>query len=171
MGYSHTQRGFFHLLLLGFAGLLVFLGTSVFAEEAAGVGITVVGGLMALVAFSFMHLTVRDGGDVLLVRFGPLPLLRQRIRYDAIRSVAVSRSSVIDGWGVHWLPGRGWIWNLWGFGCVALDVDGKRLRIGTDDPEGLAAFLIERASSANAWTAPSGDPGTARDPWGSRGSL
>ena len=153
VGYRHTQRGFFHLVLFGVAGLLVLLGTTVVAEQPSAIVLTELGGVMALLALSFMHLTVRDGGDVLLVRFGPLPLLRCRIRYDAIRSVGVARSAVFDGWGVHWLPGRGWIWNLWGFDCVELDVGGKRLRIGTDDPEGLAAFLVRRAGSADAWAA------------------
>jgi hypothetical protein len=151
MGYRHVQKGYFHLVLLAFAGLLLVLGTTVVAEESPAIGLTIVGGVMTVFSLSFMHLTVSDGGDVLRVRFGPIPFMRCRIRYDAIRSVAVGRSSVVDGWGVHWLPGRGWIWNLWGLDCVVLDVDGKRLRVGTDDPEGLATFLTGRASGADAW--------------------
>jgi hypothetical protein len=40
------------------------------------------------------------------------------------------------------VPGRGWTYNLWGFDCVRLTFkNGRTVRVGTDDPIGLAAFL------------------------------
>ena len=37
---------------------------------------------------------------------------------------------------------KGWIWNIWGLGTVQITFsDGRRLLIGTDDPEGLTAAL------------------------------
>ena len=58
------------------------------------------------------------------------------MRYDQIADVQIGRSTLIDGWGIHRTPGRGWIWNIHGFRCVELDLhDGSRLRIGTDEPE------------------------------------
>ncbi len=48
---------------------------------------------------------------------------------------------MIDGWGIHYILGRGWTYNLWGFGCVKLTLGKKVIRVGTDDVENLAQFL------------------------------
>lgn len=42
----------------------------------------------------------------------------------------------------------GWFWNIWGRDCVVLHLDQGTLRIGTDDPENLEAFLRQRIGSA-----------------------
>ena len=82
------------------------------------------------------------------MRFGPLPLFRKRIPYRDIAAVEQGRSRWIDGWGIHFVPGRGWTYNLWGFDCAELRVGGRRLRIGTDDAEGLVSFLRQRTAAA-----------------------
>ena len=146
MSYAHTQRGGLHWLLW-FTALICLVG-SWYAfhdgESFAGGLLAGVAVLTVLIALCFVSLTVRDGGDALEVRFGPLPLFRRRVPYAGISDAKVSRSKLIDGFGVHWIPGRGWTWNLWGFDCVTLRVDGKPLRIGTDDPAGLVNHIIER---------------------------
>jgi hypothetical protein len=94
-------------------------------------------------------LTVVGGWTVrsdLALRFGPVPLLGKRIPYAQIRGVRAARSKLFDGWGIHWVPGRGWTFNLWGFDCVEVDMqNGKTLRIGTDDVDGLVGHLVARA--------------------------
>lgn len=52
-------------------------------------------------------------------------------------------STLSEGWGIHFGP-RGWIWNIWGRGVVELEFDKGRLRVGTDDSEGLIELLQER---------------------------
>jgi hypothetical protein len=99
-------------------------------------------------ALCFATLTVRDEGTRLAVRFGPIPLFGTSVAYSDITEVAAARSSFLDGWGVHWTPGRGWIYNLWGFGCVRIGLGRKTVRIGTDDVEGLVRFLNSRLESA-----------------------
>ena len=47
----------------------------------------------------FTHMTVRDEGDALAVRYGPLALFGGRFRYPDLTDVEPSRSSVVDGWG------------------------------------------------------------------------
>ena len=64
-----------------------------------------------------------------------------------IESVEPGRSSLLDGWGIHYFPGRGWTYNLWGFDCVVLRMKKKTLRVGTDDPDGLLEFLQSRVTS------------------------
>lgn len=145
MAYEHTQRAPLHLLLhlLAAAMLVGAWGTS--AEEPVVAYILVpVGLLFFLLGLMFKHLTVCDEGDSLAVRFGPLPLFGTRIRYDDIIAVAPGRSALIDGWGIHNIPGRGWTFNLWGYDCVELVVKGHPMRIGTDDVQNLVAFLRER---------------------------
>ncbi len=150
--YDHTQKGLIHWLLLLFA-----FGGAVWGWRAASDGeprIVVLGliGLAALftvLSGCFARLRVRDAGDALEIRFGPVGVFGRRVRYTDIETVAVGRSSLIDGWGIHGLPGRGTIWNLHGFDCVELRLrGGDRLRIGTDDPQGLAAFLESRRGRA-----------------------
>ncbi len=100
--------------------------------------------LFGFLAFCFKTFTVSDQGDHLLLRFGPLPVFKKRIPYAAITEVRRSRSRFVDGWGIHKVLGRGWTWNLWGFDCAELRVDGQTLRVGSDDADGLVRFLRER---------------------------
>ncbi|MBC8355578.1 MAG: hypothetical protein H8E66_26670 [Planctomycetes bacterium] len=100
------------------------------------------GGFVAILALAFRQLTVRDEGEELLVSFGPLPLFRRRIPYCDIERAEQARSSWLDGWGIHMSPSGGWTWNLWGFDCVDVFLTrGRKMRLGTDDPVELVAFL------------------------------
>ena len=103
---------------------------------------------LVFLPFCFMHLRVRDEGDRLSVRFGPIGLFGRRIRYSAITAVEAGRSRFLDGWGVHWIWGRGWIYNLWGFDCAVIHLGRKTVRVGTDDVAGLVAFLQSKVSSS-----------------------
>ena len=62
----------------------------------------------------------------------------------------MAKSSILDGWGIHMSPSGGWTWNLWGFDCVDVwfEREGKtrKIRIGTNDPSGLHAFLTKQIS-------------------------
>ncbi|MCA8975932.1 MAG: hypothetical protein KDC98_14515, partial [Planctomycetes bacterium] len=116
-GYDHTQRGPLWIIL----GIGVVAGAVVVPlteELAARVALCAFTAAFAFLAACFATLTVRDRGQHLTVRFGPLPLWGTRLRYDAVRQVSAARSRLIDGWGIHWMPGRGWTFNLWGFDCV-----------------------------------------------------
>ena len=148
MGYEHTQRGPIHLILLGCAlgsALLTWSVTDKLPAVLMGLGVSL---LMVSCAFFFASLTVRDEGTHLAVRFGPIPVFRTKIPYSSITGVAAAKSSVLDGWGVHWMPRRGWIYNIWGFGCVRVDLGGKTVRVGTDDVDGLVHFLTIKLDSA-----------------------
>ncbi|MCR9247173.1 MAG: hypothetical protein NXI31_19240 [bacterium] len=142
--YEHTQHSpLWYALLLPMLGGIVIAGMS---EEAGLIGFGVAAAVaFAVLAASFGTLTVQDAGEVLRVRFGPLPLFGTSVQFAAIQSVRATRSRLIDGWGVHWIPGRGWTFNLWGFDCVEVTTDRGLLRIGTDDPAGLVAFLAAAA--------------------------
>jgi hypothetical protein len=162
MGYEHTQHGKLQWLLWGAAivclvgAFLVWSrnappdasGRDVHTMEWAGWLCLACAGICGALVFSFSSLTVRDEGDRLAVCFGPWPFWTRRIPYASIRDPRPARSKLIDGWGIHWFPGRGWTWNVWTFDCVEMTVDGRPFRIGTDDKEALAAFLQSRVPAA-----------------------
>jgi len=141
MRYEHTQSASLYLLLLLIA-IGTFGASFLVREIVVQIVLLISGALMLLFAFSFRHLTVSDEGTELLICFGPLPLFKRRLQYSDLEKVEQARSTVMDGWGIHMSPGGGWVWNLWGFDCV--DVwyrQGRKLRIGTDDPVALTEFL------------------------------
>ena len=139
--YDHTQKGWWHWVLHGMAVLVLALGWNTPAPQAV---IVLFAALFVLLGLCFAHLTVRDGGDVLELRYGPLALFRKDIPYAEIRAVEKTRSDILDGGGIHYVPGRGWIYNLWGLDCVRITLEGRSTRVGSDDAEGLAAFLEGR---------------------------
>lgn len=148
-GYEHQQAGKAHALLLVIAAGMAVAGVTMRSDPRAMWPALAIACLLALIAGAFVHLRVRDLGDALEIRFGPIPLFRKRVPYAAILEAQPDRSRVVDGWGIHWTPGRGWTWNLWGYDCVRLSLTGGRtLRIGTDEPEPLAAFLRTKIAAS-----------------------
>ncbi len=150
MGYSHTQHGRLHYFFLVFSMAMLVavwltrreLGAWLSHRELMVLNLVlVIAAIFVLCALMFGSLTIRDEGEWLALRYGPLPVLRKRIRYADITSVEPGRTSIIDGWGIHYIPGRGWTYNLWGFGCVKLSLGRKIVRVGTDDVDNLVRFL------------------------------
>ncbi len=144
MHYEHTQRGHLDSILLG--GVFLMSAAAVFLHAIAPAFYIMMAAaaVVFVAAFAFGHMTVAGDDDGLMVRYGPLPLFRKRIAYANITGAKRERTSLIDGWGIHYFPGRGWTYNLWGFDCVELQLGKKRLRIGTDDPDGLLGFVQSR---------------------------
>jgi hypothetical protein len=143
MEYDHTQEGYLHWILLLLAGVL-FVAVPFASQLGTRVVLASTSAALVFAALMFAWLRVRDEGDCLVLRYGPLPLFRKRFRFADITALETGRSSLVDGWGIHWMPGRGWTYNIWGFRCVKLRLGSKTVRIGTDDPEGLATFLRAR---------------------------
>jgi hypothetical protein len=141
VGYEHTQHGAWHRVLFGMAGMML-IGAWLAREELAVVVLLLATAVVFLLCtWMFGSLTIRDEGQWLALRYGPLPIIRKRFRYADITSAEPDRTKIIDGWGIHYIPGRGWTYNLWGFGCVKLTLGRKVIRIGSDDVDKLAKFL------------------------------
>ncbi|MDA1195764.1 MAG: hypothetical protein O2894_11340 [Planctomycetota bacterium] len=151
MDYEHIQRAPLHWLLVVPGTAMVV--SAWYDPEQSWVAwlLSIVGALMVALSLCFRHLVVRDEGERLRVVFGPLPFFRTSVAYSRIQAVRPARSALLDGWGIHFRPGAGWIWNLWGFDCVTLDLDnGSRFRIGTDDVAGLVAHVRARLDNREA---------------------
>ncbi len=145
--YRHTQTAPLCLLLYGFA-IYVFALAWFLRNEPGFVpyAVLLVGLVMLILAAAMHHLTVEDEVDQLAVRFGPLPLFQTRIQYDDMREVEVGRTTILEGWGIHVSLRGGWVWNIWGRDCVVIRRRRGTIRVGTDDPQGLAEFLEGRIS-------------------------
>lgn len=146
-GYVHTQRAPLCLILYGSA--LICFGMAWMVGSPPANVIAVAAGLsIALLAPAFHNLTVEDQGERLAIRFGPIRLFHRTLNYAAIDKVDIGRTLVIDGWGIHYSVRGGWVWNLWGRDCVAVQLrNGGVVRIGTDDAENLARFLERKIAS------------------------
>jgi len=149
-GYDHTQRAPMHWILWAVVVLVAGIAWLTRGEPGTLVPLGIVECLCVIAALAFKWLRVCDAGEALLIAFGPLPLARKRIRYSDVAGVEMARSTLVDGWGIHYVIGRGWIWNLWGRDCARLTLrNGRHFRIGTDDPAGLVAFLESRIGSGH----------------------
>lgn len=144
--YQHTQRAPWCLLLYGLAAVPLLVRGMLPPDPVLTYVMVAVSLLFIVLAASFHHLTVADGGDYLSVRFGPVPLFRRRVRYEDIVAVEVGQVTWLEGWGIHLSPRGGWVWNIWGWDCVVIHLKGTTLRVGSDDAPRLAGFLESHAS-------------------------
>ena len=146
--YEHTQRGYLHYLLFFMAtGSTVFVASGRVPIGVAA-AVLISSGVFVLLGLSIAALTTRCDRETLTIGFGPIPLIKRQIRVRDIHAARAAQSSWIDGWGIHWVPGRGWTWNIWGFECVELETSAGSIRVGTDDAPGLVAFLTPLISAS-----------------------
>jgi hypothetical protein len=95
------------------------------------------------VAIIFHSLTVEISDNELRWRFGP-GLWSYRLALDEIDSVAIVRNHWWNGFGIRMAPGFR-LYNVSGLDAVEIRLkSGEIRRIGTDDPQGLAAALKQR---------------------------
>ena len=142
--YRHTQRSPLHVLLYLPAVFSFFVAWLARDNRVPSLTVIGLGVVLLLLALSFQTLTVSDDGEELDVRYGPLNLFGTRIAYRDITSVKQGQTSWINGWGIHFVPFRGWTLNLWGFDCVEIERSGKIIRIGSDDSQSLAEMIEQK---------------------------
>ncbi len=143
--YRHTQIGYLLLVALG-GGLALILYLMFITGFNWVTAIAAI--ILAACLWIFSSLTVTVGGDKLEVRFGP-GFIRLSFLLSDIAAQRVVANPWYYGWGIKMIP-DGWLYNVSGLWAVELQmVDGRRFRIGTDDPEGLA-LAIEQARRPGA---------------------
>lgn len=146
--YEHTQRSPLHLLLYLPTAYCFFIAWQIRNDTAPSIIVAIAAVLLLVLSLSFQTLTVSDHGEYLDVRYGPLNLFGTRIAYRDITAVEPGRTSLIDGWGIHFVPFRGWTLNLWGFECAKITRHNKIIRIGTNDSENLVNLIREKMDQA-----------------------
>ncbi len=137
--YSHRQHG--HVIrwaataVAAVTALIIYL----VAPEASAVALVVVVVAMAI-SFVFGSMTVEINGGQLNWWFGP-SILKKSLAVADIAVAEQVRNNWKWGWGIRYY-GNGWLFNVSGLDAVEVTrADGKMLRLGTDDPEGLAAAI------------------------------
>jgi hypothetical protein len=137
MLYRHTQLGWLTIIILVVMAV-VMVPWMVTLQLNAGAAI--VGGVLLVVLALFATLSVTVDPDRLRFHLG-IGLIRKTIRLDRVRHYAPVRNRWYWGWGIRFYPG-GLLYNVSGLDAVELVLDGgKRLRIGTDEPQALCAVL------------------------------
>lgn len=148
--YQHTQRAPLCLLLYVVAAQFVVTAWLTRAVYFLPILFAVLSVVMLGIAMSFHYLRVSLEADRVKIGFGPLPLFTKTVRYEDIVSAEVSRTTILDGWGIHYSLSGAWVWNLWGFECVRLQLVKGGLCIGTNDAAQLAAALQQHIQNRPA---------------------
>lgn len=143
--YNHTQKAPVAYLVLPIVAV-IFACATLAQGPLQGLFGLCLACLLLILFFSFRYLNVRQEKDHLAIRFGPIPLFKRSIPYAQMTGVEKCRSDFIDGGGIHYIPGRGWIYNLWGGDCVKIHLGEHYVRVGSDAIDGLYEHLREQIS-------------------------
>lgn len=157
--YEHTQKGsrliyyiaiFMILECLAIEALVYILGTH--SEDPlarnqmilAMVLIPLVPGLVLGWVFIMMSsLTVSIDQEFVRVRFGG-GMWRKKISLEKITACCLVKNNWITGVGIRYVGKGCWLYNIAGLDAVELTFkNGKKTRIGTDEPEKLAEAVHE----------------------------
>jgi len=143
--YQHTQIGYLIIVALT-AGLLLCAGLLLTVEfNAIALGVLI---LLAICLWLFATLTVTVDDESLAIRFGPGLVVRKRWLLNDINDAQVVRNRWYYGWGIHLTP-HGWLYNVSGMSAVQITLsNGKRYRIGSDEPKTLTRAIRKRLKVA-----------------------
>jgi hypothetical protein len=141
MGYQHTQNGYVILVaLIGVSLLYVVILTQ------TGLNILVLFTMILILFFlaSFGTLQVIVDENFLRIKFG-YGIFRKKFPLHEIASAKRVRNRWYYGWGIRvWFWPYMWIYNVSGFNAVEIVMkNGKRYRIGTDQPEELEHAILQ----------------------------
>jgi hypothetical protein len=129
------------IVILGIALVVTLYWTTMTPRPAFIATTGIVGALLVL--FSTLTVIVRD--ETVEVFFGP-GLIRRRIPLNRIRGVRAVRTPWYYGWGIRLTP-SGWLWNVSGLDGVEIEFnDGSKFRVGSNEPDKLAAVLRRQAA-------------------------
>ena len=133
--YEHTQFG--HVIIWSLLAIILVASGGLIGHRAPPVIVSIIL-LVCLVLFYRLKISIED--ETLSASFG-LGVIRKKIPLSEIASCEPIRIRWWYGWGVHLTP-RGWLYNVSGFDAVAITLrDGKKLALGTDDPDGLVTAI------------------------------
>jgi len=139
--YKHTQIGHVLIIVLGLCApssvIVIYFVSKI---EGVGpvpfcLGATMVVLLICLALFYSLTVQIKDG--FLRFWFGP-GLIRKKIPLGDIAFCKPVKIHWWNGWGIHFTQ-FGTLYNVSGMYAVAIELaSGKKLAVGTDEPEKLA---------------------------------
>jgi hypothetical protein len=142
MAYEHRQWAPLNvLLLIGVAVVVSYAGARTGPVYLLALVVLFIGA-------AFARLTTRVDRDAISWSF-TFGSPAGGVAYSDLDHAEVTKTNVFEGFGIHWTMWHGWLWNVWGFRAVELfRRDGRRVTIGTDDPQGLFAAIERFRSNA-----------------------
>ena len=133
MKYKHTQIGYLVISVVTTLFLFLFL-----IESGREKLIVFLGLLLVLLLVSL--LTVKIDEQFVYIKFG-IGLINKKFKINEIESCHIVKNHWYNGWGIRLIPG-GWLYNVSGYMAVELIMkNGKKYRIGTDEPENLQVSI------------------------------
>lgn len=145
--YEHTETGWVIIVILGSFTVLTALAAVLTPScEPSYVPYAVPLILFAsLLVFFKMTVTVDEAAVRLRLGIG---LVRVNILLADIASAEAVRGRWYHGWGIRFL-GDGWLYSVNSLDAVELKLkNGRRCRIGTNDPAGLLAAVKQGLPAA-----------------------
>ncbi len=137
--YQHTQIGYAIIISFSVAEIGIIVSFVLKREMILLLPLI----LISIVEILFFLLTVRADKTLIHLKFG-IGLIQKTIPLSDISSCKIARSSPLCGWGIRCI-GNGWLYNVSGLDAVELSLkNGRRIRIGTDDPQGLMEAIQGR---------------------------
>lgn len=141
--YEHTQPGTLLRILLGLFVLTLGV-TAIFflsgVSREAGIIFLLVAALLAFVLLVFHSLTVQVNRNEISLWFG-IGIVKKSFLSAEIKTVEQVRNRWFYGWGIKLTP-EGWLYSVSGLDAVQIVMqDGRKTRIGTDEPEKLLAAI------------------------------
>lgn len=138
--YKHTQPGWTTVIFF----VPVFAGIAVAYFLSGQIWVLAVAAAFALILLQFFSITASVDDEAIRISMG-IGLIRKTIPLAEVAAASPVRNKWWFGWGVRYLGPEGWMYNVSGLDAVALEyTSGKKFRIGTDDPEGLARAITSR---------------------------
>lgn len=135
--YIHRQPGTLIIYMMSVLCLVLILSIGMIKPWSYTLSFMAV---LVLIAIIFGSLTVEVRDERLRFWFGP-GIIRKSYDLRNIASATVVKNHWYYGWGIRLTP-RGWLYNVSGWMAVELTlVSGKSLRIGTDEPQVLVAYI------------------------------
>ncbi len=137
--YEHNQWGAIPIVVAVVIFLFAGAVVDVSQQPAAAVLLIAAG---VLIAFARLATRVDETGVSWAFTAG---VPRGYIGFNEIYRMERVRTSLIEGWGIHWTWWHGWLWNVGGFDAVQfLLKNGKSITLGTNDAEGLYKAVLSR---------------------------
>jgi len=135
MKYKHTQIGYLVIFVIALL-LLVLFSIDPGRVSLPGLSISV------FILFLFFSLTVEIDEQFISIKFG-IGLINKKFKLSGIDSCRTVKNHWYNGWGIRLIPG-GWLYNVSGYSAIELTMkNGKKHRIGTDEPEKLQIIIAE----------------------------
>jgi hypothetical protein len=139
--YEHTQKAgmpFYAVLAMSF----VLVATFSINEFSSAAILLLVVCLWLYLLLMMSSLKVMIDEQFLRLRFGP-GVFFKKFPVSDITGIGPKYKTYIWGWGIRWYF-VGWLYNIAGFDSVEIILkNGKKARIGTDEPEVLSQAIRE----------------------------